>query len=135
MKESMYHPHFLDLDSRMYSFNGNVSESFILKPPSYITEELMGYKLIGPDSFKDQTKPQRHFFTPEPVIPFCKVNYKWTDLPRTGAEEVFKTGKYCTLFRPALTDFGVCYTMNSFTKVKMLKIFRVFLLYLKTRSL
>ncbi len=117
MKETMYHPHFLDLDSRMYSFNGNISESFISKPPSYITEELMGYKLIGPDSFKDQANPQRHFFTPEPFIPFCKINHKWTDLPMTGAERVFKIGKYCTFFRPMLTDFGVCYTMNSFVKV------------------
>ncbi len=117
MKESMYHPHFLDLDSRMYSFEGNVSESLISQPPSYITKDLMGHKLIGTDNFQDQTKPQRHFFTPEPFIPFCKINEKWSNLPMYGADNVFNTGKFCTFFRPTITDNGICYTMNSFTKV------------------
>ena len=46
MKESLYHPHFLDLDSRMKSFDGNVPKSFISTPPSYMTEEILGFKLI-----------------------------------------------------------------------------------------
>ena len=118
MKESLYHPHLLDLDSRMTSFNGNVLESFISKPPLYITEELMGFKLIGPDSFKDQTYSQRHFFTPEPFIPFCKINDDWANLPYYGAEIDNSTQiKYCTFCRPKLSDYGICYTMNSFTKV------------------
>jgi hypothetical protein len=54
MKESLYHPHFLDLDLKMKAFDGNVNKSFISKPPFYMTEEIMGFKLIGPASFKDQ---------------------------------------------------------------------------------
>jgi hypothetical protein len=118
LKESMYHPHFLDLDSRMKSFDGNVIKSFTSKPPLHMTEEILGFKLIGPDSFKDQTYSQRHFYTPEPFVPFCKINDDWANLPFYGAKSVFSdNGKYCTFFRPKLSDFGICYTMNSFTKV------------------
>ena len=118
MKESLYHPHFLDLDSRMKSFDGNVPKSFISNPPSYMTEEILGFKLIGLESFKNQTYPRKHFFTPEPFIPFCKINDDWANLPYYGAEIDYSTQvKYCTFFRPKLTDYGICYTMNSFTKV------------------
>ena len=118
MKESLYHPHFLDLDSRMKSFDGNVPKSFISTPPSYMTEEILGFKLIGPESFRDQTYPRIHFFTPEPFIPFCKINDDWAHLPYYGAKSVFGDKvKYCTFFRPKLTDYGICFTMNSFTKV------------------
>jgi len=118
MKESMYHPHFLDLDSRMKSFDGDVLKSFNSKPPLYMTEEILGFKLIGPDSFKDQNYSQRHFFTPEPFIPFCKINDDWAKLPSYGAKNVFGDKVYyCTFFRPKLTDYGICYTMNSYSQV------------------
>jgi len=118
MKESLYHPHFLDLDSRMKSFDGDVIKSFNSKPPFYMSEDILGFKLIGPDSFKDQTYSHRHFFTPEPFIPFCKINDDWANLPFYGAISIFSDEvKYCTFFRPKLTDYGICYAMNSFTKV------------------
>jgi hypothetical protein len=52
-------------------------ESYVLKPPALISEELVGYKLIGPDSFKDQKNRHQHFMTPNPVIPFFKINDVW----------------------------------------------------------
>jgi len=81
MKEALYHPHFLDLDSRMKSFDGDIIKSFNSKPPFHMSEDILGFKLIGPDSFKDQTYSHRHFFTPEPLIPFCKINDGWVNLP------------------------------------------------------
>ena len=78
MREGMFHPHALEIDSRLENFTGNLSDgSYPRLPPSYLTEDLIGFKLIGPDSFKDQKKPHRHFLTPDPLIPFCKINDAW----------------------------------------------------------
>jgi len=66
-----------------------------------------------------QNNKHWHFLTPDPIVPFCKINDFWSNLPRYGAENVFKKGSYCTFFRPMLADYGICYTMNSFEKVKI----------------
>jgi len=78
MKDGMFHPHALEIDSRLENFTGTMSDgSYPLQPPSYLTEDLIGFKLIGPDSFKDQKLRHRHFLTPEPLIPFCKISDAW----------------------------------------------------------
>ena len=78
MKDGMFHPHALEIDTRLENFSGNMSDgSYPLLPTSYLTEDLIGFKLIGPDSFLDKEKPHRHFLTPDPLIPFCKINDEW----------------------------------------------------------
>ena len=53
MKEAVYHPHAIDLDNRLVDFSGNFNDkSYRVGPPAYLSEELLGYKLIGPDTFK-----------------------------------------------------------------------------------
>ena len=47
----------------------------------------------------DQDKTHRHFLTPEPLIPFCKVSDYFSNLPYHGIEGVFESGKYCSIFR------------------------------------
>ena len=59
--------------------------------------------------------------TPEPLIPFCKINEAWFDPPKHGAKEVLEgSTRFCTLFRPTLTDTGICSTMNLFRRVNQL---------------
>ena len=118
MKEAVYHPHAIDLDKRLADFSGNFNDkSYRVGPPAYLSEELLGYKLIGPDTFKGLSNAKLNYLTPEPIIPFCKINDQWSNIPYFGAKNVLQVGVYCTLFRPKLTDNGFCYTMNSFTKV------------------
>ena len=118
MKEAVYHPHAIDLDNRLVDFSGNFNDkSYRVGPPAYLSEELLGYKLIGPDTFKGLSNAKLNYLTPEPIIPFCKINDQWSNIPDFGAKNVLQDGVYCTLFRPKLTDNGFCYTMNSFTKV------------------
>ena len=63
MKEATRHPHILDLDERLKTFSGDMSDgSYPLRPPSYFTDELIGYKLIGSQSFKDQVTKQDILF-------------------------------------------------------------------------
>ena len=55
MKEATRHPHFVDIDQKLKNFSGNILDgSYPLRPASYFTEDLIGYKLIGSQSFKDQ---------------------------------------------------------------------------------
>lgn len=118
MKEAVHTVHIVDLDKRMEHFRGNLSDdSSMRKPPSYLTEDIVGYKLINENNFLDQENPHSHFLTPEPIIPICKINDEFTNLPYHGIEGVFKDGKYCSLFRPDPTDYGMCFTMNSFKEV------------------
>ena len=78
MKDGMYHPHALEIDSRLEKFSGNLSDgSYPLVAPAYLNEDIVGFKLVGPDSFSDQKKPYRHHLIPDPLIPFCKINDAW----------------------------------------------------------
>ena len=69
---------------------------------------------------------QKHvpFLTPEPTIPFCKMNNDWTDPPNWGTLKDKDAGglglRFCTLFRPMLTDNGLCFSMNSYDQSKKL---------------
>jgi hypothetical protein len=47
------HPHIIDVDERMANFSGNLSDDKLMRRPiSFLTSEVVGYKLIDADSFQ-----------------------------------------------------------------------------------
>jgi hypothetical protein len=124
MKENIYQPHMVDLND-MYERNFNGSLSDIADVPSYSTINLTSYELKSPDIVSPIKK---EFFAAnlEPFLPFCKLANKWSDLPKWGSMQkgldtktVFS--EFCTLFRPTLTDQGVCYTFNGIPSQSIIK--------------
>ena len=55
IKEAVNHAHVIDIDERQRHFDGNLSADatakMMRKPPAYINEKLVGYKLIDANNF------------------------------------------------------------------------------------
>ncbi len=113
MKESIFRPHMFDLDYLFESnFTGDLNE---IEPsfPSYVTGNLTGYKIKSKVS---------HQLTSviEPLIPFCMLANRWSNPPKWGSIKWGSTEgftyqsfkEFCTLFRPSITDQGICYSFN-----------------------
>jgi hypothetical protein len=124
MKENIYQPHMVDLND-MYERNFNGTLEDIADVPSYSTINLTSYELKSPDALSAIKKA---FFVAnlEPFMPFCKLANKWSDLPKWGSisgqlETTAIMSEFCTLFRPTLTDQGICYTFNGIQSQNIMK--------------
>ncbi len=114
MKQSMYHPHVFDLNLLLENnFTGNIDDLPVTYP-DFVTQNLTQYPL---------RKLRRRSYEPiavvEPFIPFCQLANAWSNIPKWGSKYLWSGLKYkafsefCTLFRPTMTDKGICYSFNA----------------------
>ncbi len=107
MKENMFQPHLLDLDLIHSSKFSPYLYDMGLEYPSYLTENLTGYPLREIQSLKQIANS-------EAFLPFCQWQGKWSDVPKWGTvTSAYFYEEICTLFKPALTDMGICYSFNA----------------------
>ncbi len=95
------------------NFTGDVKQ-LDLSYPEPITQNLTEYPLRAVRYWQEAPV----IGNMAPFIPFCMLGNQWSDPPKWGSEYtshlVFYQGLslFCTLFRPSLTDQGICYTFN-----------------------
>ena len=125
MKDGMYQPHMVDLNVLYGDSNNFTSDlSQILHLANDLTENMTTYRMI------DLKKPLLSWrrngtkLNLEPFLPFCQLAGNWSNPPIWGSNKYVVGSKgswghelseFCTLFRPTLTDNGVCYTYNDLT--------------------
>ncbi len=115
MKDNMFQPHLFDLN---YLFDNNFTgdpAELDWSYPEPITENLTGYPLKTFISWKRSPA----YGNLAPFAPFCQLGNKWSDPPEWGSKEdrtytyYYKAlNEFCTLFRPTMTDQGICYSFN-----------------------
>ncbi len=113
MKDNIFQPHAFDLN---YLFEQNFTGSIkhFRSYPHPITQNLTVFPL------KQFSKRDWGLYANlQPFIPFCQLANSWSDPPKWGSEfldyrDAYYSGlsEFCTLFRPSLTDHGICYTYN-----------------------
>ncbi len=131
MKFNIGQPHMLDLDLLSVQRGGFIN-NLTMKYPDLINEivdqvdlklkPLQGKMLFDFDIVGNYA----------PFIPYCNLKNEWSNLPLWGAkfdresddyyfDEAEKVllndfeflNEFCSLFRPTLTDKGLCYSFNS----------------------
>ena len=124
MKENILQPHFLPLKVLTSDiWRGDYKDAID------IASSDLPFPLKKPLESNIDT-----FGNQYPFIPYCKLNNMWSNLPKWGSKRVLKDNptnnslietlnkryphlpqsEFCTLFRPSLTDRGICYTFNSY---------------------
>ena len=116
MKDNIYQPHFLDLAFMdEMNFTGDIFE--MKDFPLLLSQQTKIYGLKRSVGKEDKLM---NFPNMEPFIPYCLLANQWAD-PTSGWGTFTKglhskfsyMDKFCTLFRPTLTDYGICYSFNA----------------------
>ena len=124
MKDTLYQPHMVDLNLLFESnFTDDISQ--IEDPPWGLTDNITVYPVIDFETASDRTRNST-LLNLAPFIPFCKLANLWSDPPAWGSNRYLLDGghpfsQFCTLFRPSLTDNGICYTFNGVPARHLLK--------------
>ncbi len=114
LREVNYLPHVMDLN-QIFAINFTGDPSQVQEYPDFINSDLTGGYPLKPVGSMWPEKRINSLSTQEPFIPFCLLGNKWSDPPKWGSKKIFSVqgmDQFCTLFRPSLTDQGVCYTYN-----------------------
>ncbi len=138
MKDNMFQPHLFDLSTLFdedKNFTGNVTARLIDYPRSIKMMQSV-FKLF--ELKKDIDENFYMYGNNQPFIPYCQLANVWSNVPRWGSlferlhYDIFKQTyvastnnlnpfhQFCTLFRPSLTDKGICYTFNGIDSREMM---------------
>ena len=123
MKDNQYQPHMFDLsDLALNNFTGDVRK---MLETSLDIQTITGYEPLNlTGSFKYHLDRLPYLVTNEPFLPYCQWKNKWRDPPNWGTEIYEETGplnELCNLFRPTITDHGICYSFNALPPRDILK--------------
>ncbi len=124
MKEVNLQPHLFDnQDLDALNFTGDIDDIDSL--PEFMSENLTLLRMKKPER---STILERLSVTSilQPFIPYCILENKWSKPPLWGSKKIATTlreefSQFCTLFRPTLTDKGVCQTFNGVKSTTLLK--------------
>ncbi len=134
MKESLGQQHVLDQSKTFDIVKDDLK--LINVTPSYANEEFVGFPLFIK---KSHNAPESlRFLNSQPLVPFCNFNGHWG----TKADhDSFYDMEFCDLFKPTLSDNGICYSFNADDSLKAfadnpyLEAFKQVQIYLATTAL
>ncbi len=124
MKEVSYQPHIFDLQE-LYARNFTDDIDVMQNYPDFLNKKLTNLSMREPES-EGKTSRLSMLSILEPVIPYCMLANKWSNPPRWGSKAIdvgtYRVfGEICTLFKPTLTDHGICHTFNADQSEDLLK--------------